>query len=81
MVSRRIFTILLSAAVVLAVTALVAAGFGWLLTQGQDPAAAVLFYVAQGCGLLFVVTLICMVLSLAVNELTDSDERPPDEKS
>jgi len=79
MISRHIITILLSAAVILVVSALVAAGFGWLLSQGQDQdAAAVLARIAQGCGLLFLVDLICLVLSLAINELHNSDEPPPD---
>jgi len=59
----------ISAGVVLAVSALLAA-------MGDTTGGAVLNYIALGCGILWVVDLASLVLAEGLNSLSDRDEPP-----
>ncbi|OHB86363.1 MAG: hypothetical protein A2V98_17015 [Planctomycetes bacterium RBG_16_64_12] len=66
---------LIAAGVVLLISTLVALGLAELLAALNDQLGAkAVKYVALGCGVLFVIDLICLVLAQAVNSLDESDD-------
>jgi hypothetical protein len=81
LVPQRALLLLIALAVLLLVGGLVTLGLGELLEAMGDQGAvsSVLKYIALGCGVLFVVDLISLILAQAVNSLAETDDSP-DEK-
>ena len=76
-ISKRVLTILVTAALVLPVAIAMILGVGRLLGAMQDAAGAtVLDRVALAIGILWAVDLVCLLVAQGVNALG-----PPDEKS
>ena len=71
MISRRILTWLVTAALVLPIALSIAAAAGRLLVAMQDEAgAAVLDRIALALGIVWIVDLVCLVIALALALLT-----------
>jgi hypothetical protein len=75
LIFRSLLFLLTLAAVVLSVGGFVTLALGRLLeAMGDAVGAQVAGYVALGCGVLFVVDLICLVLVQAVRSLVELDD-------
>ncbi|HUT10591.1 MAG TPA: hypothetical protein VMY42_08845 [Thermoguttaceae bacterium] len=75
LVPRKAVRLLLAGILVLPVAIIVIWGVSSLLVaMGDDIGGAVLRYVGLGCGILWTVDLIFLVLAQGLNSLSDSDE-------
>jgi hypothetical protein len=81
LVPQPALLLLVALAVVLLVGGLVTLGLGELLEAmgDQGVVSSVLKYIGLGCGVLFVVDLISLILAQALNALAETDDSP-DEK-
>jgi hypothetical protein len=78
LISNRIVLALIAAALLLPITLCVVFGVAALLgAMGDSAGGAVLHRIALGCGILWGIDLICLVLVLAIGTLRGPDE--PDE--
>jgi len=75
LVSKRIVLLLIAVAVVLPIVVCVVLAVAALLVAMNDAeGGGVLRYIAWGCGVLWGVDLICLVLAVGLRVLTDHDE-------
>jgi hypothetical protein len=75
LISQRVLFGLIAVAVILMIGGFVALALGRLLEAlGDQPASGALDYVALGCGALFLIDLICLVLAQALNGLDNPDD-------
>lgn len=73
-VSSRIILLLTALGLVLALTIGATLAVGAILAaMGDAPASQVLNWIALGCAIPLAVDLLCLVLALGVNSLSDSD--------
>jgi len=78
LIPQRVLFFLIAAAFILLISGFVALGLGALLAALHDDLGSkVVNYLALGCGALFVIDLLCLILAMAVNSLADPDG-PPD---
>jgi len=79
LITQRLTLLLLAATIVLPVAICVVLGVAALLNaMGDAVGGAALRGVALGCGILWAVDLICLVLVLAIRALGETDCRKPD---
>jgi len=76
-VPQQPLLLLVVAAVVMPIAVCVILALGrLLLAMGDDPAGAVVDWIALAFGAVWVLDLICLILALAVNSLSEPDEPP-----
>ncbi|MBN1590118.1 MAG: hypothetical protein JW888_11430 [Pirellulales bacterium] len=79
-IARRVLAVLVGAAAVLTIALAVLLVAGHVVGKMGDAVGQKVFEaVALGVGVLWVVDVVCLVLSLGVNALADSEQAPPDE--
>ena len=77
LIPPRVFLLLTALAVVFLIAAAVILGVGAILgAMGDATGQAILNGVALGCGILLAVDLICLVLALGLNALSEPPEPP-----
>ena len=78
-ISKRVLAALVGTALVLTATLAVVLVTGHVLGKMGDPTGqAILDRIALGIGIIWTVDVVCLVLAMGVNALTD-DQAPPDD--